>query len=384
VAELAGDKEGAASASLTICEELHDSIPRRELLSAYADADSRAGDSPQPATLRRLRACARLLFNTGPGLRRLTTSEILNASPEVVELLSTARLVAPTTSPVLITGEPGTGRRTLAELIHRWSGRPGGFVALPCAKLPDDWHSRPDAERGTLYLDGVSDLSRDDQARLLGLVESPHVEGAHPRVIVSADKDLSVSVADGDFMASLYYRLTGLWLDVPPLRDRPDDVAVLFRMFADEASREFGCEAHFSDEAVERLKQLPLFGNIPELRAIVARLVMKRRGQVVSPGDVELAARDMGPPGRTDRWHPCDLRAEMRKLERYHIENALRAVNGQVTKAAPLLGIRNTETLAAKIRRHPDLLRSRSPVVPRMSARKRRRRLKIVTPRKAD
>jgi tetratricopeptide (TPR) repeat protein len=384
ISSLAGDNEGAASASLTVCEELHGHVPRRELLVAYTEADARAGDCPSATTLSRLRAAARLLFGLDGGSRRLTTPVLVNASPAVLELLSLARLVAPSVSPVLITGEPGTGRRSLAELIHEWGGRPGAFVALDCSNLPTDWHQSRDAASGTLYLDGAGLLGLEEQKRLLGLVDLTRVSSPPFRVILSSDRDLSESVANGDFCASLYYRLSGVSLEVPPLRERPEDVETLLRLFVAEAAREFGAEAELTPEAVEAVRRLPLFGNVPELRALAERLALARPGREVRAADVARAAAQVRvkPQSPSPAWHPCDLQAEMLRLERYHIENALRAAGGRVSHAAPLLGLRHIETLAAKIRaRHPDLMSARLPVHPRRSSR-RRKRFKVVAGKK--
>ena len=181
-------------------------------------------------------------------------------------------------------------------------------------------------------------------------------------MIASSSVMLEEMVGKGLFRDSLFYRLGTFRIDVPPLRERPDDVAWLAHSFIGDLEPE-GDQTKFSDESVEALKRLPLFGNSRELMALISRLAFKFRGQTVTAKAVAATASEMSlQAAGTASWQPCDLVEEVRKLERHHIEGALRESRGRVSAAARLLGLKHHQSLMTMINsRHKDLLAARLP-----------------------
>src|SRR5256712_5446916 len=200
----------------------------------------------------------------------------------MAELRALIARVAPTESRVLITGESGTGKELVASAIHRQSARGSKpFVTVNSAALPRDLvesemfgHERGAftgatdrrqgrfelADGGTLFLDEVGDLGPEAQAKLLRVLESGIVErvgGERPfavnvRVIAATNKDLIVAVRQGSVREDLWFRLNGLPLPIPPLRERPEDVPPLVRHFAAPCAARLGRPVHFDPGAVPR------------------------------------------------------------------------------------------------------------------------------------
>jgi len=376
VAEIAGDVEGAGRAAISLIEELHDGFSQTELRETYANADRLVGESQDRETLQRLRRCAGLVVVAGAtpakGVTVLPQHGVRQKpiAPATDDLINLARQMATSSSPILITGEPGTGKEALARLVHEWGRSPGEFVVVECAGGTDATVEStifgrrcgvaagahdvyPGAARvadgGTLYLDNVNELSLANQAKLLRLVDRGEVQ-AHGagqpdevsvRVIASSSVMLEEMVNKGLFRDSLFYRLGTLRIDVPPLRERPDDVVWLAHSFIGDLEPE-NDKTEFSDESIEALKRLPLFGNSRELMALISRLAFKFRGKTVTAKAVAATASEMSfQAAGTASWQPCDLVEEVRKLERHHIEGALRESRGRVSAAARLLGLKH-------------------------------------------
>ncbi|MBA3714907.1 MAG: sigma 54-interacting transcriptional regulator [Pyrinomonadaceae bacterium] len=406
-AEIAGDSEGAGRIAISLIEEFRDAFSDVELRQIYARADRLVGASQHQETLQRLRCCAGMLAVIGTSTKGVAVpppaSRQKPIAPLTDDLIDLARQMANSTSCILITGESGTGKEGLARLIHEWSGRSGEFVVVDCLGISDataestifghmrvafggaDYDS-PGAARtahgGTLYLDNVNALSLANQAKLFRLVDSGelHVPGAglpeqvSVRVIASTTVMLEEMVSKGLFRDSLFYRLGVLRIDVPPLRERPDDVAWLVHSFIIERGAADG-DATFSDESIEALKRLPLFGNSRELTALITRLAMKCRGKTVTARHVESAAAELATLApEIQSWKQCDLTEEVRKLERRHIEGALKMSRGRISKAAQLLGLKHHQSLMTMINsRHKDLLAARVPAKKRHKSIIRRR-----------
>src|SRR5262249_30879580 len=196
--------------------------------------------------------------------------ELVGTSPALQAVLVRAPRVAPTDSTVLLTGETGTGKELLARAIHRWSRRAGGpFVSVNCAAIPPTLiaselfgHERGAftgalqrrqgrfevAARGTLFLDEVGELPAETQVALLRVLQEKEFErvgGSTPlradvRIVAATNRDLAQAVADGSFRSDLYYRLQVFPLEMPPLRERGDDVRKLALHFVDRYARSAG------------------------------------------------------------------------------------------------------------------------------------------------
>jgi len=217
---------------------------------------------------------------------------------------------APTNATVLITGESGTGKELVARAIHANSNRSRGpFVQVNCAAIPEDLieselfgHEKgsftgatskqigkfEQADRGTIFLDEVGDMSARTQAKVLRVLQEGEVErvGSQQtikvdvRVIAATNKDLKREIEDGGFREDLFFRLSVIPIRTPPLRERRADIEALVEHFVSTFAAEDNLrKKHFSPQAMERLKQHPWQGNVRELRNTVERVL------IMAPGD---------------------------------------------------------------------------------------------------
>ncbi len=344
------------------------------------------------------------------------------------ELVEVARQFAGTKLPLLVSGESGVGKEALAQAIHDWSGRAGKFVTFDCAGIDaEDLESElfghgggqrgssvvvpppagaeslrdegsrarslrdgegagerarvyagvvREAEGGTLFVEEIGELDWVSQGRLLRLLDRGEVatagaattEAADVRIVASARGELGQLVARGKFRQDLYYRFEAFEIKLPPLRERPADIAALARHFAELFGARAKRELRLSDEAVAALRKLPLVGgNVRELRGIIARAVMLSKDEVISEETLELALRHRsGRATAADPWAGFTLTEEVRRYEAQFIERALKDAHGSVTAAARLLGFRHHQSLSSLINlKHRHLLELRTPIKPR-------------------
>ncbi|MBD0370722.1 MAG: sigma 54-interacting transcriptional regulator [Pyrinomonadaceae bacterium] len=398
VAERAGDKESAGVAAITTIEELGEQLAVGELRAMYERADVLLGESQNTETLRRLRACARVVVDAvRVRVVQSTAPDFVYADERTGELLRTAHLIAGTQSPVLITGETGVGKEVLARLIHHWSGREGEFVAINCGALTETLfesllfgHVRgsfTDAVRdhagavreavgGTLFLDEIADLSFTSQGKLLRLIErgeihavgAPLPEHVDVRIIAAANCDLERSTARREFRADLFYRLNTFHLVIPALRERPDDIPPLANHFIEELLKIHRKRVTFTPETVQAMRRLPLKGNARELRALIERtLLTAKDNMVITPPDVEAVSlrRLVSMATLSDPWEGFSLKAEVLDFENNLIKLALETAGGGVTQAARLLGITHQRLCAMLQRKHKNLLPAKKSSPPR-------------------
>jgi DNA-binding NtrC family response regulator len=289
-------------------------------------------------------------------------------------VVSLIERVAPSTSPVLISGESGTGKDLVARLLHHWSGRAQApFVDLNCAALAEqvletelfgvERGAFPGAERrtvgllelatgGTLYLDNVADLDLKLQAKLLRALETGsfyRVGGTQKvdvdvRIIAATTRDLGRMVTAGDFRDDFLHRINTIRIQLPPLRDRSVDVPLLAEHFL----AIFGGSAppRLSAEAIAVLERYRWPGNVRELRNVIERAALLAIGGVIDSRDLPLGA-DIGAAARLTPAHSLTLA----ELERRHIESVLHRTNWHQGRAAELLGI-SPKTLYRKIREY--------------------------------
>ena len=226
-------------------------------------------------------------------------------------------VVARSSVRVLITGESGVGKDVVARMLHARSGRPGPLAIINCAGVPESLlepelfgHLRGSftgahrdrrgcldrAGGGTLFLDEIGEMSLRMQALLLRYVENGEIQrvGSHRieatgdvRLIAATNRNLEARVAEGLFREDLYYRLNVIRLDIPPLRERPDDIAPLLahllQIFSDAYDRP---RPLLDDQALGALLSYSWPGNVRELRNVAERLVVRHRPDVVSLGDL--------------------------------------------------------------------------------------------------
>jgi len=399
VSEQAGDMEGAGRAALTLIEELKVRLSEDEVRGIYCRADQLLSGSQHTETIARLRECARhVVAVIGERAVKAATANFVYASEKTAALLQQARRVATIDRPVLITGETGTGKEVLARLVHEWSGRGGRFVAINCAALTDTLiesqlfgHKKgsftdavqdyPGAVReaagGTLLLDEVAELSRPNQVKLLRLIERGEIhsigattpEHVNARIIASTNRNLRELVAQGRFRDDLFYRLQTFHLEIPPLRERAEDIPAIAEHFIAEACQRHHKRVTFSPASLEAMRRLPLMGNARELRILIERTLLKAiDGAEISADSVEIVAiRQTQKAGFANVWEGCSLVEEVLSYEKGLIRRALEAAQGGVTRASRLLGTTHQALSFILNTRHKDLLSARKP------ARKRRR-----------
>jgi DNA-binding NtrC family response regulator len=292
----------------------------------------------------------------------------LGASAATRQLLARARRVADTDLSALIQGESGTGKGVIARLIHRWSARRSGpFVVVNCAAIPTELveselfghrkgaftgavADRPGkfraASGGTLFLDEVGDLSLQAQAKILRAIEEREIEPVGEpatvqvdvRVVAATHRNLEGAVAEGHFRLDLHHRLAIVRLDVPPLRERKDDIPVLASFFLSELIDDipWAQGATLSRGAMEALVAHDWPGNVRELRNAIAQGLLAHDGEYVEPEDLRLggAHAAAGPATSPE--------ATLAEAEAAHVMRALEFHGGNIRRTAKTLGISRT------------------------------------------
>ena len=285
---------------------------------------------------------------------------------------------------VLIRGETGAGKEMVARAIHYRSARaPGPFVEINCAAIPaplleaelfgyekgaytDAKAGKPGlfeaADGGTLFLDEIGHMDPTMQVKLLKAIEERSIRrvGAlraksyNARIIAATNRDLEAAIAEGAFRADLYYRIHALEIDVPPLRDRGDDVLLLARHFLDRYSRQWGLPPKVVPSETETaLRAYAWPGNVRELAHMMERAVLQHAGSAVTVEQLGLGAskRSSRMSVERDGAVHVDFAAGpivLENVERRLIEQALRAAGWNRGRAAELLGI-SKETLRYRI-----------------------------------
>ncbi len=308
-------------------------------------------------------------------------SEAMKRLNRMVELVAGGRIG------VLLLGETGVGKEVMAEAVHRRSPRAAGaLVRINCAAVPDALleselfgHERgaftgavqakpglfETAHDGTLFLDEVGELPLRTQAKLLRVLESGEVmrvgalEPRHVdvRIVAATNQSLDAMVAAGTFRRDLYYRLNGITLAIPPLRERREDLDALARMFLSAAAADRGGSPPvWTDDAMAALMNHPWPGNVRELKNVVGRACLLcgagpiERAHLVlnaGPGGVaktsgssmNAGTGEVGTATAMGAALPPKLKSELKAIERQRIIDALERTGGNQTRAAELLGI---------------------------------------------
>ncbi len=246
--------------------------------------------------------------------------EMIGESPEIGAIKNMIEKVAPTDARVLITGSNGTGKELVAHWLHEKSPRSSApFIEVNCAAIPSELieselfgHVKgaftsavkdragkfEAANKGTIFLDEIGDMSLSAQAKVLRALQESKISRVgsdkdikvNVRVLAATNKDLKKEIADGKFREDLYHRLAVILIKVPALNDRRDDIPILINHFAKKITGEQGiAKKEFTDKAVKLLKAYDWTGNIRELRNVVERLIILG-GSEVTEEDVNLFA----------------------------------------------------------------------------------------------
>ena len=285
---------------------------------------------------------------------------MIATSPAMQQALSLVLRAAPTPWTVLIQGETGTGKELVARLLHLMSPRKDQpFIELNCAAVPESLfeselfgHEKgaftgalnrrrgvfEQAHRGTLLLDEAGELPLAVQAKLLRVLQEKticRVGSEQPlevdvRIIAATNRDLKQMVAAGSFREDLYFRLNVITVDIPPLRQRKEEIKDLLTFFL----AKYGSRVTFDDKALDQLMKYSYPGNIRELEHILQRTITLTRSPVIGPRDLPPEIRDYRGPAVAG-----DLTQRLAEVERQMLIEALDQYNWVQTRAAEALGI---------------------------------------------
>jgi two-component system nitrogen regulation response regulator NtrX len=301
---------------------------------------------------------------------------MVGESPALQRLREEIRQAAPSNGRVLIFGENGTGKELVARAIHAQSQRAAGpFVEVNCAAIPEELieselfgHTKGAftgahatrkgkfelADGGTLFLDEIGDMSLKTQAKVLRALQEQRVEpvggsgsvDVDVRVIAATNKDLEAEIRAARFREDLYFRLNVIPFQVPPLRERREDIPLLVRHFMQVLSAEHGRKAReVVPDALEALARLPWPGNVRELRNILERLVIMTPGERIELQHLPatLAASLPARPPAADESSPAasdgTLLAAREAFERGYILERYRECGGNMSRTAESLGV---------------------------------------------
>jgi transcriptional regulator with GAF, ATPase, and Fis domain len=298
--------------------------------------------------------------------------KIVAESPVMKEVISLVRRMADSPWPVLILGETGTGKELIAQLLHLLSPRKDNpFIEVNCAAVPESLfeselfgHEKGAftgavsrrrgrmelADRGTLFLDEIGEMPLNLQPKLLRSLQEQKIsrvgsEGEihlDVRPISATNRDIKRMTEGGQFREDLYYRIKVLEIEIPPLRERREDIPVLTDFFL---KRYAGSALRFSPEAMDALIKYPFPGNVRELEHAIQRTITLTRGSVARPSDLPEEIR------RHEATTQGTLIERLNAIEREMILSALEKKNWVQTHAAELLGI-SERVLRYKMKKH--------------------------------
>ena len=288
---------------------------------------------------------------------------ITTGSEKMLKLCRTVEKVAPTNATVLLLGESGTGKELLAQAIHSQSPRrERSFVVINCGAIPETLleselfgHERGAftgavrqvkgkielAQRGTLFLDEIGDMSLALQVKLLRFLQERIIEriggrekiAVETRVICATNRNLREQIGRNEFRDDLFYRISQVTIEIPPLRERDDDVVLLARYFSERYAQELGRKRpRIAMDAILALREYKWPGNVRELENRVKRAVILAEGPALTAADFDLQ-QSVAAPGHVT------LRDARQQAERTAVLQALNVANGNMSEVAKILGI---------------------------------------------
>ncbi|MBP7529576.1 MAG: sigma-54-dependent Fis family transcriptional regulator [Syntrophorhabdaceae bacterium] len=317
------------------------------------------------------------------GLRRKLESQysfhkMIGKSPLMQRIYQLIEMVCDTSSNVLVTGESGTGKELVAKAIHYNGVRKNGpFIAVNCAAIPENLleselfgyrkgaftDAKTDKEGlvvgasgGTLFLDEVTEMPPSLQAKILRVIEEREVRPlggttSYPtdvRVISTSNRDIQTRIDEGLFRSDLYYRLRVIDIDLPPLRERKEDIPLLVMHFLNTFNKDLKKKVpHVSTEAMKIFMDYSWPGNVRELENVIQRAVTLCRGETVIPDDLPvLMTRAMG---NSFLERAVGKGHTLLDLEKEYVREVLAEVRGNRSRAAEILGI-DRKTLYRKLK----------------------------------
>ena len=312
--------------------------------------------------------------------RIVGTSDIIGRSPSLKRVLDISLKVAPSDSTILIQGASGTGKELVANFIFKNSERAEKpFVALNCASIPDTLieselfgHEKGAftdartsklglveiADGGTLFLDEVGDISPLIQPKLLRFVQSGELRRVGGNIVLKADvriisatnKNLVEEVKQGRFREDLLYRLNVITIDMPPLKDRKDDIPILVEWFLSNKVKS-KTRKQINPKALELLLKYDWPGNIRELENVIERAAILSKDDMIHPYDISLPLKLSPYLSEFKGESIIGSHVPMKEVERQHIEGLLKSLEGNKVEASKILGI-SLKTLYTKIQQY--------------------------------
>ena len=298
-----------------------------------------------------------------PSAGNAVLGSLVTSAPEMLKVARTIERVASADVSVMLLGASGTGKELLARAVHDQSGRPGAFVAINCAAIPENLleaelfgYERGAftgavktnvgkielAESGTLFLDEVGDIPLPLQVKLLRFLQERVIErigGRSPiavdtRIVCATHQNLEAMIANGGFREDLYYRLAEIVVKIPSLAERAGDAVILARHFVNRFSRDLNPAVQsLSPDALAAVEAYAWPGNVRELENRIKRAVIMSDGKSLTATDLDL------PPAGGELPLPINLRAAREVADRRAIRLALSRTENNISGAAKLLGI---------------------------------------------
>ena len=302
---------------------------------------------------------------------RYQFDNIIGRSAAMREIFQTVERVAPTRATVLLAGESGVGKDMIARAIHQHSPRSRhAFVKINCTALPENLMeselfgyekgaftgatvSKPGkfegADKGTVMLDEIGDVPGNIQVKLLRILQEKQFErlgsnftrNVDVRVIAATNVDLRAALEEGRFREDLYYRLNVIPINVPPLRNRKEDIPFLAKHFVAKLAPELGSQAReLSSAAIERLLEHKWPGNVRELENTIERSLVLSSHEILQPLDIRIEAARNLQSGHSAQQMPLLPEGEtLEHWEQMMIRESLRRANGNKSQAARMLGL---------------------------------------------
>ena len=301
---------------------------------------------------------------------------------QMLELIDQAKLVAPTDMSVLIQGETGSGKEYIARMIHNFSNRKEkNFIAIDCGAIPRELANSElfghvkgsftgaiadkkgyfeHASGGTIFLDEIGNLSYETQVKLLRAIQYKVITRVGDtksipvdlRFIAATNSNLKDQAIKKNFREDLYHRINEFKLELPPLRERGNDVLLFAQKFLEQANKDLNKTVKgFNDEVKEVFKNYTWYGNLRELKNVIKRSVLVTKNDIISVRDLpeEIIADNLNKPLISQQPSVLNLKDAAQIAEKTAIESALKKVNNNKSEAARLLGI-DRKTLYNKIK----------------------------------
>ena len=301
---------------------------------------------------------------------------------QMLELIDQAKLVAPTDMSVLIQGETGSGKEYIARMIHNFSNRKEkNFIAIDCGAIPRELANSElfghvkgsftgaiadkkgyfeHASGGTIFLDEIGNLSYETQVKLLRAIQYKVITRVgdtksipvNLRFIAATNSNLKDQAIKKNFREDLYHRINEFKLELPPLRERGNDVLLFAQKFLEQANKDLNKTVKgFNDEVKEVFKNYTWYGNLRELKNVIKRSVLVTKNDIINIRDLpeEIIADNLNKPLISQQPSVLNLKDAAQIAEKTAIESALKKVNNNKSEAARLLGI-DRKTLYNKIK----------------------------------